>query len=580
MSLNMTKEHLAQLLCDTDNKVIALSGQWGSGKTYLWNEVKSEASDDKIKKALYVSLFGQSSIDQVKRKLIESAIPIAESHSGKLDALKQLLRTGVKIGAEHYKGLAALNDLNLLFMAPVMLRNAVIVLDDIERKHDKLGIDEVLGFIDEYSNQHGCRFVLVLNDDQLINQELWKMFREKVIDQELKLDTTPDEAFSIAIRLTPSLYADALKLASIACDLTNIRIVTKVIKAANRILNNRQLDQAVIARVVPSIVLFSAIHYWGLKNGPDVQFALNTGSTSDLSDFSRDDGKEPTKEDARKATWRLLMYELGIQSCDEFEVILVEFLESGLFDSDKISAILDRYIAEKQNFEARSKVTAFMRKVYWDHHVSDAQLIAEAAELPSIGALLDPVMVTELDLALAKLPGGPAIGEAVVDGWIAAFMNQTSETVCDEDPFNRPIHHKIKLALSTINANAQAQSTVLDTCIKIIESHSWGTMEEVTMKRATAVDFEKTIREMDIDQLPRFMRRMIEMRLDRQTYDQYFGTATERFIEACRTIAEDTASTRLAGIIKRIFEGKGIESELVLHKPTEAHAEIEAQPGE
>jgi hypothetical protein len=60
---------------------------------------------------------------------------------------------GVKAASEHYKALAALNDLNLLFMAPAVLRDIVIVIDDIERKHEKLGIDEVLGFIDEYSKQ-------------------------------------------------------------------------------------------------------------------------------------------------------------------------------------------------------------------------------------------------------------------------------------------------------------------------------------------------------------------------------------------------------------------------------------------
>ena len=39
MSLEKTKEHLLKLLGDADNKVIALSGKWGTGKTHLWGEV-------------------------------------------------------------------------------------------------------------------------------------------------------------------------------------------------------------------------------------------------------------------------------------------------------------------------------------------------------------------------------------------------------------------------------------------------------------------------------------------------------------------------------------------------------------
>ncbi len=65
MSLKKTKDQLIRLLDEADSSVIALSGKWGTGKTHLWNEVKNGAGDDKVKNALYVSLFGLSSVDQV-----------------------------------------------------------------------------------------------------------------------------------------------------------------------------------------------------------------------------------------------------------------------------------------------------------------------------------------------------------------------------------------------------------------------------------------------------------------------------------------------------------------------------------
>ncbi|MHB8919435.1 MAG: hypothetical protein ACYC3N_00170 [Halothiobacillus sp.] len=95
------------------------------------------------------------------------AIPDMESYGLAFNRIKKLFGKGFDAASKHYKTLAAINDLNVLLMAPAMLKNKVIVIDDIERKHEKLGIDEVLGFIDEYSNQHGTRFILVLNDDQL-----------------------------------------------------------------------------------------------------------------------------------------------------------------------------------------------------------------------------------------------------------------------------------------------------------------------------------------------------------------------------------------------------------------------------
>ena len=106
---------------------------------------------------------------------------------------------------------------------------------------------------------------------------------------------------------------------------------------------------------------------------------------------------------------------------------------------------------------------------------------------------------------------------------------------------------------AAINAQTQARTTVLDACMHVLENGGWGAMQEVAMKSATAADFETAIKNMEIETLRRFMRRMNEMRLQRHTYDQHFGTATERFVEACRTIANDPASSRLAGLIKRLF---------------------------
>jgi hypothetical protein len=565
MSLKKTKDQLIKLLEQADNRVIALSGRWGTGKTHLWNEVKAESADEKVKKALYVSLFGLSSIDQVKRKLIENAIPVVESHAGSFDVLKNLFKTGVKAASEHYKALAAINDLNLLLMAPVALRNKLIVIDDIERKHEKLGIDEVLGFIDEYSNEFEVRFVLVLNDDQLSSrgdqEKLWATFREKVIDEEIKLSTSADEAFSIAIGLVVSKYANAIKRASTTCGLTNIRIVAKVIKATSQILAGRDLDEAIQARVVPSIVLFSAIHYRGLEDGPDLNFALNVGNP-DWQKWGRDKNKEPTAEEKREDGWRLLMQELGIHGCHEFEKVLVEFLESGLFEAEHIQAVIDRYAAETEAMVARESARSFLKRTFWDHRVGDAQLVGEAAQFLGVAPLLDPYTVTKLDAVLSKLPGGGPTGQAIVDGWIAGFRAGNPVDVDDDNPFNQPMHAAIKAEFAAVKGQAHANANVIDACIHVIENSSWGTLQEAAMRRATAADFEAAIRGMDVEKLRTFMRRMIEMRLQRQTYDPHFGTATERFVEACRTIANDAGSPRLAGLIKALFEPTALASEI------------------
>ena len=445
------------------------------------------------------------------------------------------------------------------------------MLDDIERKHENLGIDEILGFIDEYTQRHSARFVLVLNSDQLAKRDIWDTLREKVIDQELKLLTTPDEACSIALGLFPSIYASVISRACITCGLTNIRIIGKVIRAANRILNNRAIEDALLVRVIPSIVLFSAIHYKGIEGGPDFQFALGVGSPCDWGNRVTNNNNERNEDEALRTKWRLLIHELGIHGCDEFEVLVVEYLESGLFDARKITSIIDRYVAEKQSIEAREKCSQFLLAAFWDHRLDDTQLLALASELPTIAGLLDPYAASELNTALAEIPGGTSIGQAIIDKWITAFKEKKHDRFSDDNPFNRPLHQSIKAEFLSLSKQAQARTTVLDACMHVIENSSWGTMQEVVMKNATASDFESAIRNMDIDKLRRFMRRMIEMRLQRQTFDQHFGTATDRFVEACRSIVTDNSSSRLAGLINRLFAGTALASELT---PFQAQANL------
>jgi hypothetical protein len=580
MSLEKTKERLIRLLRQDDNSVIALSGKWGTGKTHLWNEVKAESNDEKVKKALYVSLFGLSSVDQIKRKLIESAIPGVESHSGVFDGIKSLFNAGVSAASQHYKAMAALKDLNVLLMAPVVLRDKVIVIDDIERKHAKLGIDEVLGFIDDYSKQFRVRFILVLNDDQLSTDgdqtNLWATFREKVIDEEIRLSTSPEEAFSIAVKLTPSKYAQALERATAVCGLTNIRVVGKVVKTADQILAGRDLDQAIQSRVVPSIVLFSAIHYRGIPDGPDFQFALNVANP-DWMHFGRDKNAEPNEQEKREDRWRLLMQELGVHSCDEFEKVLVEFLESGLFDSEQVQAIVDRYVAETQALQARQAVREFLNRALWDHRVSEADLLVEAGQFSASAGLLDPYVTTRLFDTLSELSDGQALGQAIVNAWIAAFEAGDHHHIEDDNPFDNPIHPDIKAAFDAAKARVQASATVVDACIDIIDNSGWGTLQEVAMKRATAADFDAAIRGMDIETLRRFMRRMIDMRLQRATYDAHFGTATQHFIDACRLIANDPNSPRLGALIKKLFFGTALAVELTTQAIEHAEPFIKAE---
>lgn len=271
----------------------------------------------------------------------------------------------------------------------------------------------------------------------------------------------------------------------------------------------------------------------------------------------------------------MLISELGIHTCDDFEKVLVEFLESGLFVGDQVQAIINRYVAEGQTMEARQNARAFITKAIWDHRVSETDLVAEAGSFPALAPQLDPYLATELHDILSGLEGGQAVGTQVIQAWIVAFQGAGAPASNDDNPFGNPLHSEIKAAFDAANAHAQSQATVVEACNYIVEQSGWGTMQEVAMKRATTADFESAIRDMSVESLPKFMRRMIQMRLQRGTYDPHFGNATERFMEACRAIANDQnpESARLAKLMKTLFAKTALATELGLSQPAQSSAE-------
>ena len=64
---------------------------------------------------------------------------------------------------------------------------------------------------------------------------------------------------------------------------------------------------------------------------------------------------------------------------------------------------------------------------------------------------------------------------------------------------------------------------------------------------------------------------MIEMHIQRQSYDGHFGSATERFVEACRKIANDPKTGRLGTIVKRMFDGAKLGAELTIQATPSAN---------
>jgi Cdc6-like AAA superfamily ATPase len=77
MSLKLVERAINDFLSCPTPEVLCLTGKWGVGKTFSWKLFLRKAKDQNslaLKKYSYVSLFGLSSIDQLKSAIFENSI--------------------------------------------------------------------------------------------------------------------------------------------------------------------------------------------------------------------------------------------------------------------------------------------------------------------------------------------------------------------------------------------------------------------------------------------------------------------------------------------------------------------------
>ncbi len=186
-------------LVDTDSPcAIALTGEWGIGKTHLWKKFRDENKEVFAgKKYAYVSLFGLDSLESLKLAIATEVHTETNDDSLlNVDVSKHLkklfgfvgggsagtsgdMRFGINIG-------------NKLVTNIIMshLKNTLVCLDDIERKSDSLPMSEILGLVNYLRNERKCQVLMIMHDEESKDKDYFDKHKEKVFDEILILNNS------------------------------------------------------------------------------------------------------------------------------------------------------------------------------------------------------------------------------------------------------------------------------------------------------------------------------------------------------------------------------------------------------
>lgn len=243
------KEIFEQKSQDSLGSVIAITGSWGIGKTYFWNNFIQEEflnEEKKInefyyyasklsynsifqKKYAYVSLFGLESLSDIKSVIYDKLEIISTKDKKSFSTYLKSILTSIKEARINHSGLNISTKLLDTFLFS-NVRDVIICLDDFERISNKLSIKDVMGLINFLKLERNCDIILILDEDKTKNElnKSYQEYKEKIIDAEVKINNLEPLIRNFAVEMDDSLIKLILKFSDVF-DIKNFRFFQKVI---------------------------------------------------------------------------------------------------------------------------------------------------------------------------------------------------------------------------------------------------------------------------------------------------------------------------------------------------------------
>jgi hypothetical protein len=209
---------LQQFLSDPEKKTLLFKGKWGVGKTYAWKTFIEKKRMPEVAVS-YVSLFGVGSVHELWQQILTNAVP---KNATELRKLGKFVAPVLGILRQVPYAKAALGGAESL--PPLLVRRFLICFDDFERKAPQLPLASLLGLVSVLKEEHDCRVVMILNEDQLTEDDRrsLKTYREKVIDSEFEYAPSANDNIGLVFKGQElPVVQETLEL----IDTNNIRVI-------------------------------------------------------------------------------------------------------------------------------------------------------------------------------------------------------------------------------------------------------------------------------------------------------------------------------------------------------------------
>ncbi len=202
---DLVESILDYIRADYTDYAIMINGEWGSGKTYFWNnkirnKIESMQINGKKYTTIYMSLYGISNLEEISKKIFIETTQLMDKNLKKyMDSkgekvIPEYAKTGLDMA--NFFGVTQNGD-KIDYEEFFSTEDKVLCFDDLERAN--VDVIDILGYINNYVEHDHIKTIIICNEKELStklkssNIEMKTFIATYLLDKENKLNIKTDE---------------------------------------------------------------------------------------------------------------------------------------------------------------------------------------------------------------------------------------------------------------------------------------------------------------------------------------------------------------------------------------------------
>lgn len=196
---DLVESILDYIRADYTDYAIMLNGEWGSGKTYFWNnkirnKIESMQVNGKKLTTIYMSLYGISNLEEISKKIFIETTQLMDKNlkkymnSNEQTTIPEYAKTGLDMA--NFFGVTQNGD-KIDYEKFFSTDDKVLCFDDLERAN--VDVIDILGYINNFVEHDHIKTIIICNEKELStklksnNIEMKTFIATYLLDKEKKL---------------------------------------------------------------------------------------------------------------------------------------------------------------------------------------------------------------------------------------------------------------------------------------------------------------------------------------------------------------------------------------------------------